>query len=52
MPVVADPGWATRDTYVSNHPSRILLAPGAELVSVGETVTDADIQAILPSSYP
>lgn len=52
IPVVADPGWGTLETYTSGHPNRILLGPGAELISVGDSVSDADIEAILPTTYP
>ncbi len=51
-PVVADPDWNTTETYVRGHPNRMLLGPGAELIVVGDTVTDADIQAVLPTTYP
>jgi len=40
------------ETYVPNHPNRILLGPGGELISIGQEVTDADIQAVLPTTYP
>lgn len=40
-----DPERATRPTYV-------LVAPGGEILSVGEDVTDAAIEAVLPTPYP
>ncbi len=42
---VYDPMARTRPTYV-------LLAPGAEIVSMGVTVSDAAIEATLPTAYP
>jgi len=42
---VYDPTARTRPTYV-------LLAPGAEIVSVGGPVSDAQIEAVLPTAYP
>ena len=51
-PVVADPGWATLSTYTSGHPNRVLLGPGAEIISIGGSVSDRDIQAALPTTYP
>jgi hypothetical protein len=52
MPVVADPGWATLETYTSGHPNRILLGPGAEIIQIGGDVSDRAIQAVLPTTYP
>lgn len=40
-----DPSARTRPTYV-------LLAPGAEIVSLGGAVSDAQIEAVLPTPYP
>ena len=51
-PVLADEGWSLAHTYVMDHPGQVLLAPGAELVMIGEPVTEADIQAVLPVAYP
>ncbi len=50
--MVADVDWDLRNTYASSHPSRILLGPGGELVKIDSSVSDADIQAILPTAYP
>ena len=50
--MVADPGYGTLNSYTSGHPNRILIGPGAEIIQVGGSVSDRDIQAILPSSYP
>jgi len=52
VPVVADPSWATLGTYTSGHPNRMLIGPGAEIIQIGGTVSDRDIQAILPMTYP
>ncbi len=52
MPVVADPGWGTLYTYTSGHPNRMLIGPGAEIIQIGGSVTDRDIQAVLPTTFP
>ena len=52
VPIVADPDWDTLQTYTSGHPNRMLLGPGAEIIRIGGTVSDAAIQAVLPTTYP
>ncbi len=50
--MVADPGFGTLNTYTSGHPNRVLIGPGAEIIQIGGTVSDGDIQAVLPTTYP
>lgn len=55
FPVVADPAAATDAVYDPSHarrPSYVLLAPGAEIVVMGAKPSDAEIEAVLPTSYP
>lgn len=49
--MVADPGGAADMLYDperKTRPTYALIAPGREVVSVGSTVEEADIEAILP----
>lgn len=55
FPVLQDSGAAVDRLYdptASTRPTYVLLAPGAEIVSRGTTVTTADIEAVLPTAYP
>lgn len=55
FPVLADTGAAVDRLYdplMRTRPTYVLLAPGGEIISAGTTVTDADIEAVLPTPYP
>ncbi len=50
--MLADPSFGTLNSYTRGHPNRILLGPGAEIIQIGGSVSDAAIQAVLPTVYP
>ena len=54
-PVVLDPGATTDRLYdpsARTRPTYVLLGPGAVILSIGSSVTDAAIEAALPTPYP
>ncbi|MCK6520360.1 peroxiredoxin family protein [Myxococcota bacterium] len=55
FPVLSDPGGTEDKRYDPgdrSRPSYVLLGPGAEILVVGTSVTDAQIEAALPTPYP
>ncbi|MCB9762866.1 MAG: hypothetical protein H6739_23900 [Alphaproteobacteria bacterium] len=54
FPVTADPAWGVGGLYNRDgaHPTLVLLEPGMRIVSVDQPVSEADIQAVLPNTYP
>lgn len=54
-PLVLDPGALTDRLYdpsARTRPTYVLLGPGAEILSIGSSVSDAAIEAALPTPYP
>lgn len=54
-PIVLDTGAAVDRLYDPSsmtRPTYVLLGPGAEIVLIGSSVSDADIEAVLPTPYP
>ncbi len=55
FPVVADPSRAVDKLYDPNsqtRPTYVLLEPGGAIVKIGSSVSDSEIQAVLPTAYP
>lgn len=55
FPVLADVDADVDAVYDPSHKTRpgyVLLAPGAEIVSIGSKPSAAAIEAVLPTSYP
>jgi hypothetical protein len=55
FPVVADPGRAVDKLYDPNaqtRPTYVLIEPGGKIVKIGSSITNSDIEAILPTAYP
>lgn len=54
FPVMSDPSWGVGDLYNQDgaHPTLVLMEPGLRIVSVDQRVSESDIQAVLPNSYP
>jgi len=53
-PVLTDPSWTVNDRYDldGRTPTIVLLAPDMQIVSVDSAVNDADIEAVLPLTFP
>lgn len=57
FPVLADPTYSQDPLYdpsARTRPTYVLLEPGLTIVEIGNytAVTDADIEAVLPTPYP
>lgn len=55
FPVLLDAGALTDRVYDPmrrSRPTYVLLAPGAVIVEISTSVTAAEIEAVLPVSYP
>ena len=55
FPVVADPNRSVDKLYDPNSQSRptyVLIEPGGTIVKIGNSVSDSEIQAVLPTAYP
>ena len=55
FPILADPAAATDRLYDPSgrtRPTYVLLAPGLEIVKLASEPSEAEIEAILPTSYP
>lgn len=53
--MLADPNRAVDTLYDPNsqtRPTYVLLEPGGTIVKIGSSVSDSEIQAVLPTPYP
>ena len=53
--MLADPSRAVDKLYDPNsqtRPTYVLLEPGGTIVKIGSSVSDSEIQAVLPTPYP
>ncbi|MCB9744929.1 MAG: hypothetical protein H6741_29105 [Alphaproteobacteria bacterium] len=54
FPVMSDPSWGVGGLYNQDgaHPTLVLMEPGMRIVTVDQRLSESDIQAALPTSYP
>ena len=55
FPVLEDPGAVTDliyDPMRRTRPGYVLLAPGGVIVEIGNSISNGDIEAVLPTAYP